>query len=147
MAGRVILAIGALIPLYGAYELLFAHGLWIFQWGMAPFIVMGLIVLGLGLFFLSIAIFSGSRTVTIDRGRRVCVVEFDGTFGLRWRFVHPFSTIGVPRALPLSTSEGPPHWGVQLPREGGKPIMVESYPDEARAKAEAEVIAAYIAAR
>lgn len=147
IGGRIILGIGAAIPLYGFYDLLIRPGVPWFEWGMAPFLVMGFIALGFGLVFLSLAVFSGSRTVIIDRNRRACVVEFDGTFGLQWRFVHPFSTLGAVRAAELSTSDGAPHWGVQFPREHGKPIIVESYGDEAAARAEVEKVAAYIAGR
>jgi hypothetical protein len=147
LGGRIILGIGAAIPLYGFYDLLIRPGVPWFDWGMAPFLAMGFIALAFGLVFLSLAVFSGSRTVIIDRNRLVCVVEFDGTFGLQWRFPHPFSTLGPVRAAEFSTSKGPPHWGVQFPRERGKPIIVASYREEAAARAEAEKIAAYMAGR
>lgn len=144
---RVLLAIGACIPLSGFYDLLIRPGVSWLQWGMAPFLVMGLIALAFGLFFLSVAVFSGSRTVTIDRNRRACVIEYDGTFGLHWRFVHPFTTLNAPRAVELASSDGPPNWAVELPRGRGKRLIVESYPQEARARAEANAIAAYMAGR
>lgn len=82
-ATRVVLAIAAAIPLLGFYELLIGSGMSWWQWGMAPFLVMGFAALGFGLFFLSVAIFGGSRTVVIDRTRRALIVTFDGTSGSR----------------------------------------------------------------
>lgn len=146
MAGRIILAIAALIPLWGAYDLLLSHGMPLLQWGMAPFVAMGLIALVFGLFFLSTAIFSGSRTVTIDRSARLVHVDFAGTFGIHRRFSYAFSALGEARAVELAASDGPPHWAVELPRDR-KRIFVESYPDEARARAETAAIAAYMAGR
>lgn len=141
---RVVMAIGGAIPLWGAYDLLIAHGMPLLQWGMAPFVVMGVIALCFGSLFFGVAIFGGSRTVTIDRGQRACFENYDGTFGLQWRRLFPFSTLKPPIAVELPTSDGPGHWAVQMagPR---KPLVVETYPDEARARAEADAISAYMA--
>lgn len=146
MAGRIILAIAAAIPLWGAYDLLIAHGMPLLQWGMAPFVAMGLIALAMGSFFLATAIFSGSRTVTIDRSARLVHVDFAGTFGIHRRFTHPFSALGEVRAAEVPTSDGPPNWAVHLPREP-KSIFVHSYPDEASARSEVAAITAYMAGR
>lgn len=147
-AVRVILAICAAIPLWGFYDLLIAPGMPWLQWGMAPFLVMGLIALCFGSLFLGVAIFGGARTVTIDRRVKACIVDFEGTFGLHRRFSHPFSLLGEPHAVDLPDSDGPGHWAVQFSRQNVKqPIIVETFPEEARARAEAHAIAEYIAGR
>ncbi len=146
MAVRIIFIIIAAIPLWGAYDLLLAHGMPLLQWGMAPFVVMGLIALAFGGFLLTTAVFGGSRTVTVDRSARLVHVEFAGTFGIHRRWAHAFSSLGEPRAVELSTSDGPAHWAVELPRQR-KPILVETYRDEATARAEAAKLAAYMAGR
>ncbi len=147
-ATRVVLAFAAAIPLLGFYELLIASGMSWWQWGMAPFLVMGFAALGFGLFFLGAAIFGGSRTVTIDRGARMVVVEFEGTFGARYRFVHPFTHLGAAFAAELPSSDGPGNWAVELPNTAtNKKLLVESYPEEAQARAEAVRVAAYMAGR
>lgn len=147
LIARVFLAVGACIPLLGFYELLIRPRMPWLQWGMLPILIVGFLALGVGLFFLSVAVFSGSRTVTIDRKRRACVIGYDGTFGLHWEFVHPFATLDAPRAVELASSDGPRNWGVVLPRKQGKQLVVDSHSYEARAKAEADAIAAYMAGR
>jgi hypothetical protein len=141
---RVMLVIGASIPLFGFYDLLIRPGMSWLQWGMAPFLVMGVAALAFGLFFLSIAVFGGSRTVIIDRTQRVCIVTFDGTFGIHWRKAHAFATLGAVRTRELPSSDGPGHWAVEFPSRA-RPIILESYPDFARASAEVERVAAYMA--
>lgn len=138
-----MLVIGAAIPLFGFYDLLIRPGMSWFQWGMAPFLVMGLAALTFGLFFLSIAVFGGDRTVLIDRSTRTCIVTFDGTFGLHHRFVHPFTTLGAVRTRELPSSDGPGHWAVEFPY-GARNIVLESYRDKARADEEAQRVAAYM---
>ena len=146
MTTRVVLGFAACIPLLGFYELLVRPGMDWLQWGMAPFLVMGFAALGFGLFFLGAAIFGGSRTVTIDRGTRMVVVEFDGTFGAHYRFVHPFTYFGAPFAAELPSSDGPRNWAVELPNiTTNKKLLIHSYAEEASARAEAARVAAYIA--
>lgn len=147
-ATRVVLGVAACIPLFGFYELLVRPGMAWLQWGMAPFLVMGFAALGFGLFFLGAAIFGGSRTVTIDRGARLVVVEFDGTFGVKYRFVHPFTHLGKAFAAELPSSDGPGNWAVELPNvTTNKKLLVESYSEEVRAREEATRVAEYMAGR
>jgi hypothetical protein len=141
---RAMLVIGASIPLFGFYDLLIRPGMSWFQWGMAPFLVIGLIALAMGLFFLSIAVFGGSRTVIVDRAQRACIVTFNGTFGIHRRFVHVFTSLGAVRVRELPSSDGPGHWAVELPR-GEKAIILESYAEQERAREEAARVAAYMA--
>jgi len=142
-ATRVVLAIAASIPLLGFYELLIGSRMSWWQWGMAPFLVMGFAALGFGLFFLSVAIFGGSRTVVIDRTRRALIVTFDGTFGITREFVHPFATLSPVMTREMPSSDGPGNWSVELP-VNGKGIIVHTYAEQARAEAEAKVIATYM---
>lgn len=143
---RVIVALMAAIPLWGAYDLLVGSGMPLLQWGMAPFLVMGAIALAFGSLFLGLAIFGGARTVTIDRASRLCHVDFNGTFGVHRRFTHPFTQLGEARVTEAANTDGPPSWIVELPGPR-KPLRIGSYPEAARAKSEAAMIAAYMAGR
>lgn len=141
---RVVLIVGSAIPLFGFYDLLIRPGMSWFQWGMAPFLVMGLLALAFGLFFLSSAVFGGDRTVVVDRSTRACTVTYDGTFGLHRSFVHPFSDLGAVRVRELPSSDGPGHWAMEFPL-GAKSVILETYPEKARAEAETHRVAAYMA--
>jgi hypothetical protein len=140
---RVILGLGGALALSAPHELLIRPGVPLFQLGMIPFWILGVIAGLIGATLLLAAVLGLTRTITFDAAARALFVDGNGSFGIGWRARYTFSDILELNVIPDTSSGGPDRYVLHAVVANAKgPVEIDTFGTElaaleARAKIEA----------
>jgi hypothetical protein len=138
---RVLLIGGGALALSAPHELLIRPGVPLFQWGMLPFWLIGIVAGLLGAVLLLAGILGLTRTVTFDTNARELRVDGNGSFGIGWSERYAFADILELDIIKQEQSEGPPRFVLHavIARAQG-PLEIDTFDSESAAiAAEAKI--------
>ncbi len=140
---RVILGLGGALALSAPHELLIRPGVPLFQLGMLPFWIIGILAGLIGATLLLAAILGLTRTITFDADARMLFVDGNGSFGIGWRARYTFADILELNVIPDSPFDGPRRFVLHAVVANARgPVEIDTFESEmaaleAKAKIEA----------
>lgn len=106
LISRIILGAAGVLALSAPHELLIRPGVPLFQLGMLPFWIIGILAGLIGATLLFAAVLGLTRTITFDGPARMLFVDGNGSFGIGWRARYTFSDILELNIVPDTSTDG-----------------------------------------
>ncbi len=131
---RIIFVAGGALALSAPHELLVRPGVPLWQWGMLPFWIMGIVAGMIGALLLLAGVLGLTRTVTVDGPARELRVDGNGSFGIGWSERYTFAEVLELGILKDEQKEGPPRFILQAIVAGAKgPLEIDTFASESDA--------------